>query len=69
MLSLTEANRSSIKYLKDGKLKPPRIEDGKLRLGDIFIPYSYVENIPGHEKMSSAELKQRIGKDVLTVIG
>jgi len=67
--ALTETNKSSIKYLKDGKLKPPRIENGKLMMGDIFIPYSYVENIPGYEKMSSAELKKRIGKDVLTVVG
>lgn len=67
--SLDSSVRSKIRYLKDGKLKPPRIENGKLKLGDIFIPYSYIESIPGYESMSSAELKQRIGKDVLTVIG
>lgn len=67
--SLDNSVRSKIRYLKDGKLKPPRIENGKLKLGDIFIPYSYIESIPGYESMSSAELKQRIGKDVLTVIG
>ena len=67
--SLDQATQSRIKYLKDGKLKPPRIENGKLFLGDVFMPYSYVEKIPGHEKMSDRELKEAIGKDVLTIAG
>ena len=66
---LDEATRSRIRYLKDGNLKPPRLVNGKLEIGDIFIPYSYIEQIPGHENMSDQELKQRIGKDVLTVVG
>ena len=43
--ALEETNKSRIRYLKDGKLKPPRIENGKLIMGDIFIPYSYFSSM------------------------
>ncbi|MAV64709.1 MAG: hypothetical protein CMG00_05915, partial [Candidatus Marinimicrobia bacterium] len=66
---LSEETRSKIRYLTSDELKPPRIENNKVILGDIFIPYSYIESIPGHEAMSDKELKEKIGKNVLTVVG
>jgi hypothetical protein len=63
--------KSKIRWIKDDNtpLAPPRIVNGKLELAQILLPYRVVENIPGWETMTNAELKAAIGKDVLSVIG
>ena len=57
--NLDQNSKDGIIYLNGGaKLQPPRIENGKVRGGQVFLPQRVIKDIPGAYDMEPAELKK-----------
>lgn len=68
---LTNKEASGIVWLKDETdLKPPLIEDGKLKPGQVLIPHSLIAKyIPNYKDLSRQELLTKIDPNLLELIG
>ena len=68
---LTNSERSGITWIKsDTELKPPRVENGKVKKGQILLPHSAVAKaIPNYQSLSKEQLLRMIDKRLLNVIG
>jgi hypothetical protein len=53
-----------IYFTEEGQteLKPPRIEDGVVKGGQVFLPQRVIKDIPGWETMKPSELKAILAK-------
>ncbi len=57
--NLSKNDKDGIIYLNDGaKLQPPRIVDGKVKGGQVFLPQRVIKDIPGAYDMPPAQLKK-----------